>query len=199
MNGLKSERVGFLQSTQIGWTHPMSRTLLTWACVLSFVLLAVHLTGYLPEAAAWVVLAVLWLVPVVYAYRAGKRYFAGRDDVRRQLLRLWAEAAPSEAEKESRRRSLDDFPMLETAWVSAGLATAVVAPLVNIDGTPMVDLTNMDINGNPFGVVDMFADGGPFGGGMTDLVGSAHSMDDGFHSSFHGGMGGGGIGGSPFD
>jgi hypothetical protein len=60
-------------------------------------------------------------------------------------------------------------------------------PVVNIDGTPMVGDSGVDIHGNPYGVTDH-----SFGG--SDLFGSAHDSFSSSHDSFGGG-GSGGFGG----
>jgi len=82
-------------------------------------------------------------------------------------------------------------------WAAAGAAgmagTAAASsmdtgPTVNVDGTPMVHGTNVDIHGNPFGVTSpsFNIDGTPMhSGGMTDFNGNAygHTSDHSFSSS----------------
>lgn len=82
-------------------------------------------------------------------------------------------------------------------WLSAGAAgmagTAAAysmdtGPTVNVDGTPMVHGTNIDIHGNPYGVTSpsFNIDGTPMhAGGMTDFNGNAygHTSDHSFSSS----------------
>jgi hypothetical protein len=67
-----------------------------------------------------------------------------------------------------------------------------LARLVNVDGTPMIPGSQVDVHGKPFGVSDL---SGVFDSGGFDFGGSSgsSSMDHGFgsHDSSSSGMGGG--------
>lgn len=51
---------------------------------------------------------------------------------------------------------LNSLHSLWSSWNDASLSPNLTGPLVNIDGTPMLDSV-MDILGNPFGVTDSSA------------------------------------------
>ena len=70
-----------------------------------------------------------------------------------QFVDNWIASAGSSSERQS-RQSLRDNGGIDAALSAAGasaMGTAGVNWAFNVDGTPMVEGTGMDINGNPFG------------------------------------------------
>jgi hypothetical protein len=69
------------------------------------------------------------------------------------FVQNWIASAGNDSERQSRQSLLDNGGMdaaLSAAGASA-MGTAGVSWAFNVDGTPMVEGTGMDINGNPFG------------------------------------------------
>lgn len=74
-----------------------------------------------------------------------------------KFLKQWVSAAPS-ANEVAKRQELWNRQGTDAALVAAGgaaMAASLFAPAINIDGTPMVDGTPFDLNGNVYGATPM--------------------------------------------
>ncbi|KWU17875.1 hypothetical protein [Burkholderia cenocepacia] len=103
---------------------------------------------------AWAALAILAVLAVVavVAFIGTARTMEEANHI--SFVNNWIASAGTPEEREYRQHVFSDDGLdaaLSAAGISA-MSTAAVSMPFNIDGTPMVEGTGMDIHGNPFGV-----------------------------------------------
>lgn len=155
----------------------MSRQGITIGTIFFSVVAAIGLYVTPWAWAAIAVLAVLFAVALYVFYGVARDEETANHEL---FIANWISSGGDGEERANRRRVLDNEGMdaaLSAAGMSA-MSTVGFEHSVNIDGTPMVQGTGVDIHGNPFGVTPVET------GKFHDDTGGFVSPSTSYHDPF---------------